>query len=67
MKQALVPDSLRDVQKFTEIVQQIDVDVRLPGRDENGSPWEFSAKSVFCTVLLEDTSAAQAQPSAKKY
>ena len=29
MKYALVLDSLQDVQKFTEIVQQIDVDVRL--------------------------------------
>ena len=52
MKYALVLDSLQDVQKFTEIVQQIDADVRLLGRDENGSPWELSAKSVFCTVLL---------------
>ena len=67
MKYALVLDSLQDVQKFTEIVQQIDADVRLLGRDENGSPWELSAKSVFCTVLFGDTSAAQAQPSAKKY
>ena len=38
MKYALVLDSLQDVQKFTEIVQQIDADVRLLGRDENGSP-----------------------------
>ena len=52
MKYALVLDSLQDVQKFSEIVQQIDADVRLLGRDENGSPWELSAKSVFCTVLL---------------
>ena len=52
MKYALVLDSFQDVQKFTEIVQQIDADVRLLGRDENGSPWELSAKSVFCTVLL---------------
>ena len=52
MKYALVLNSLQDVQKFTEIVQQIDADVRLLGRDENGSPWELSAKSVFCTVLL---------------
>ena len=29
MKYALVLDSLQDVQKFTEIVQQIDADVRL--------------------------------------
>ena len=52
MKYALVLDSLQDVQKFSEIVQQIDADVRLLGRDENGSPWELSAKSVFCSVLL---------------
>ena len=38
MKYALVLNSLQDVQKFTEIVQQIDADVRLLGRDENGSP-----------------------------
>lgn len=47
----------RDVEKFTKAVQTVDVDVRLVGKDENGNPWELSAKSLFCSLIL----AAQLQ------
>lgn len=42
----------QDVQDFTKIVQKVDCDVRLKGKDENGSPWELSAKSMLCVLLI---------------
>lgn len=45
--------SVEDVRKFTELVKQVDCDVRLIGKDENGNDWELSAKSLFCSLLLE--------------
>lgn len=45
--------SAEEVRKFTEIVKQVDCDVRLIGKDENGNDWELSAKSLFCSLLLE--------------
>lgn len=45
--------SAKEVRKFTELVKQVDCDVRLIGKDENGNDWELSAKSLFCSLLLE--------------
>ena len=42
-----------DVKRFTETVQTVDCDVRLVGKDENGNDWELSAKSLFCSLILE--------------
>ena len=38
----------QDVQEFTKLVQSVDCDVRLMGKDEHGNPWELSAKSMLC-------------------
>lgn len=45
--------SIEDVKKFTEIVKNIDCDVRLIGKDENGNDWNLSAKSLFCSLIIE--------------
>lgn len=45
--------SLEDVQVFTSIAQKVKEDVRLIGKDENGSDWSLSAKSFFCSLLLQ--------------
>lgn len=42
-----------DVRKFSEIAQTIDCDVRLIGKDENGNDWDLSAKSLFCSLIIE--------------
>ena len=42
----------KDVLEFTNIVQKVPCDVRLSGKDENGSHWELSAKSMLCILLL---------------
>ena len=42
-----------EVKSFTEAVQSVDCDVRLVGKDENGNHWELSAKSLFCSLVLE--------------
>lgn len=44
--------TVHDVQEFTTIIQSVDVDVRLSGKDEHGNPWELSAKSMLCVLLL---------------
>ena len=42
----------RDVERFSKRVQTVDADVRVRGKDENGDPWEMSAKSLFCSLIL---------------
>ena len=41
-----------DVERFSKLVQTVDADVRVFGKDENGDPWEMSAKSLFCSLIL---------------
>ena len=39
------------VKEFTKLVQTVEGDVRLSGKDEYGSAWEFSAKSALCVYF----------------
>ena len=41
-----------EVERVTKLVQTVDADVRVFGKDENGYPWEMSAKSLFCSLIL---------------
>ena len=45
--------SAEDIRKFSELVKTVDCDVRLIGKDENGNAWELSAKSLFCSLIME--------------
>ena len=44
--------TMHDVKEFNEIVAKVEGDVRLSGKDEHGSHWELSAKSILCVLLL---------------
>ena len=52
MKYEIELTTLDDVKEFTQLVQTIEGDVRLSGKDEHGSAWELSAKSALCVFLL---------------
>ena len=39
MKYMIELTSANEIQEFTKIVQGVDVDVRLEGKDENGNHW----------------------------
>ena len=52
MRYVIELTTANDIQEFTKIVQKVDVDVRLEGKDENGNHWELSAKSMLCVLLL---------------
>ena len=43
---------IKEVEKFTEIAKTVDCDVRLEGKDENGCPWNISAKSLLCSLIM---------------
>lgn len=45
-------NSVREVERFTQLVQTVDVDVRLVGKDENGNDWSLSAKSLLCSLVM---------------
>ena len=45
-------NSVREVERFTQLAQTVDVDVRLVGKDENGNDWNLSAKSLFCSLVI---------------
>lgn len=52
MKYEIELTTLQDVQEFTKIVQTAEGEIRLSGKDEYGSRWELSAKSMLCVLLL---------------
>lgn len=52
MKVALELVTVEDVKNFTELVQTVDCDVRLTGKDENGHDWNLSAKSLYGSLIL---------------
>lgn len=52
MKAKIELSNIDAVKRFTEIASQIDCDVRLVGKDENGNDWDISAKSLLCSLVL---------------
>ena len=52
MKVQIELDGARQVERFTQLVQTVDVDVRLVGKDENGNDWSISAKSLFGSLIM---------------
>lgn len=41
-----------DVKKFTDAVKNINSDVILTGKDENGNDWRLSAKSFLASLVI---------------
>ena len=52
MKYAISLNTTSDVERFTNLVKTVDVDVRLIGKDENGKDWNLSAKSLLSSLIL---------------
>lgn len=45
-------NSIREVEEFVNICQQISEDVTLKGKDEHNNDWSLSAKSLFCSLIM---------------
>lgn len=45
--------TMGDIQEFNQVIQKVDCDVRLIGTDENGNPWDLSAKSLLSSLIIE--------------
>ena len=41
-----------DVKEFTNICSKIPEEVTMKGKDENGCEWSLSAKSLFCSLIM---------------
>lgn len=52
MKAKIELSNIEDIKEFTEIVNTVDCDVRLVGKDENGNDWDISAKSLLCSLVM---------------
>lgn len=52
MKYKINLNTLSEIEKFNHIVSHVEEDVRLVGKDENGSDWNLSAKSLLGTLVL---------------
>ena len=48
---ALNTDS--EIEEFTEICSRIPSEIIVRGRDENGSEWMLSAKSMLCSLVMK--------------
>ncbi len=42
----------KDVSEFTDVVNEVDEEVTLIGKDENGRDWTISGKSFLANLLL---------------
>ena len=52
MRQKIELVTLKDVSDFTEAVSQIDEEVTLIGKDENGKDWSIRGKSFLASLVL---------------
>lgn len=52
MKNKIELTTKDDIIRFTEKIGKVNSDVRLLGFDENGKPWELSAKSLLGVLAL---------------
>lgn len=52
MKVMIELTTMNDVLRFTEKISSVESDVRLLGFDENGKPWNLSAKSLLGALAL---------------
>lgn len=52
MRQKIELVTFKDILNFTEAVSQIDEEVTLIGKDENGKDWSISGKSFLATLVL---------------
>ena len=42
-----------EIEEFTEICSKIPIEVTVRGKDENGSEWMLSAKSLLCSLVMK--------------
>ena len=52
MKVMIELTTMNDILRFTEQINKVNSDVRLLGFDENGRPWDLSAKSLLGALAL---------------
>ena len=52
MKFMIELTTMNDILRFTEQINKVNSDVRLLGFDENGKPWNLSAKSLLGALAL---------------
>ena len=45
-------NTLSDIEEFTNICSGVAEDVIMHGKDEYGSDWSLSAKSLFCSLVM---------------
>ena len=56
MRQKIELTNIEDVREFTNVVSTVEEEVMLVGRDENGSPWSISGKSILASLVVLDES-----------
>lgn len=52
MRQRIELITKQDVDEFTAIIENLDVDVNLEGYDEHGKPWITNGKSYLANIAL---------------
>ena len=52
MRCAIELNSRQEVEKFNEAVSALPYEVMLTGKDEHGSPWKISAKSLMASLVV---------------
>lgn len=45
-------NSCKEIEEFTTICSEIPEEIIMHGKDENGCDWSLSAKSLFCSLVM---------------
>lgn len=59
-------NTISDIEDFVDICSQITSEVTVRGKDENGSDWYLSAKSLLCVLIMKASLQSKHRQSAQR-
>lgn len=55
-----------EIEEFVDICSRIPSEVIVKGKDENGSDWSLSAKSLLCVLVMKASLQSKYRQAAQK-
>ena len=59
-------NTISEIEDFVDVCSQISSEVTVRGKDENGSDWYLSAKSLLCVLIMKASLQGKNRQSARR-
>ena len=59
-------NTISEIEEFVDICSQIRSEVIVKGKDENGSDWYLSAKSLLCVLIMKASLQSRHRQAAQR-